>query len=149
MDPSKVILVIGGDASVVTQVFADKTKFIRIQNYEMLMEVINTLSKPGVLNTEMRTVVWEHDDESQYEIYRNPMKPLIRLLHWNRFYNTGYIFAIKHMFHMHPLIIQQVDYFVIFKDDSYEIFTYNSDTVQKLLATVYEDKNLCQNGHFA
>jgi hypothetical protein len=116
MKPTQVAFVIGGDASVLMQELTGKTTFIRIQNYEMLMNV--------VLSTDTKspqTIVWENADESYFQ---NPSRYVIRLFAWGRFYNTGCIFTFKSRISIHPVALTGIDYFVVFRSDStYETLT--------------------------
>ena len=104
MKPTQVAFVIGGDASVLMQELTGKTTFIRIQNYEMLMNVVLSTDTPSP-----QTIIWENADESLME---NPSRYLIRMLHWGRFFNTGCIFTFKNKILINPSALASIDYFL-------------------------------------
>jgi hypothetical protein len=105
MKPYEVAIVIGGDLNDLIQKLAEKTTFIRIQNYEMLMKVVLSTDTPSP-----QTIIWENADESLLE---NPSRYLIRMFQWGRFFNTGCIFTFKNNIIINPCILGSIDYHIV------------------------------------
>lgn len=118
MKSDEVAYVYGGDASDLMKELTGKTKFIIIENYEMLINLVLSTDTP-----EPRTIVWENADEYLLE---NPSTHLIRMMQYSRKNNTGCIFTFKNRIYVNPIARHAIDHHIL-KDNAAPLPDGDSD----------------------